>query len=220
LKTRNILGAFGTGLWLMGAAGLAWSNNDGLAEMTLNQWGDFFAGVVAPVGFLWLILGYLQQGEEVRSNTETLRLQQQALQRQVEETASLARHSEQQVQVATQRLELERQRFERQRALEKARIQPVFAFGGGMGSGAGYQMQFRNNGGMARSLTVASVEPFCEVTISPTDCVEAGGTGVINLNRITSYPTILTIGYVDQDNELGSTRLEFYQPGLFRGTPA
>ena len=91
--------------------------------MTLNEWGDFFAGVVAPLAFLWLILGYLQQGEEVRSNTETLRLQQQALQQQVAGTAALVRNSEQQAKAAVERLELERSKYERLLAQEKARTQ-------------------------------------------------------------------------------------------------
>lgn len=39
-----------------------------LGQMTLNEWGDFLAGFVAPVAFFWLILGYFQQGEELRLN--------------------------------------------------------------------------------------------------------------------------------------------------------
>ncbi len=33
-----------------------------------NGWGDFFAGISAPLAFFWLVLGYKQQGEELRQN--------------------------------------------------------------------------------------------------------------------------------------------------------
>jgi hypothetical protein len=206
-------------MWLLVAVILAWTKRCAWPVMTLNEWGDFFAGVVAPLAFLWLIIGYLQQGDEVRSNTETLQLQQRALQQQVEETAALARHSEEQVKVATQRLELERQRWEHQRAADKARIQPVFTFTQGMNAGpAAYDMHFRNSGGMARHLTVVSVEPFCEVAFSSPD-IEPGGEGFITVSKITSYPTMLTIAYIDKDNDEGRMRLECYQPGMFRNAP-
>ncbi|WP_425063717.1 hypothetical protein [Pyruvatibacter mobilis] len=31
-----------------------------------NEFGDFLAGVAAPLAFLWLVLGFFQQGEELR----------------------------------------------------------------------------------------------------------------------------------------------------------
>lgn len=32
---------------------------------SLNEFGDFLAGVFAPVAFFWLILGYMQQGKQL-----------------------------------------------------------------------------------------------------------------------------------------------------------
>jgi hypothetical protein len=54
-------------------------------EMKFNEWGDFFAGAFAPLAFLWLVIGYFQQGEELSQNTEALKLQEKALQSQVKE---------------------------------------------------------------------------------------------------------------------------------------
>lgn len=47
--------------------------------------GDFLAGIFAPVAFLWLILGYIQQGKQLEQNTRALEQQEQALQLQIEE---------------------------------------------------------------------------------------------------------------------------------------
>ena len=41
----------------------------GAKNMGLNEWGDFFAGGMAPLALLWLVLGYFQQSEELRQNT-------------------------------------------------------------------------------------------------------------------------------------------------------
>ncbi len=217
MTTRTKLGVAGTGVWLLLAGGLAWSQHGVWYQMTLNEWGDFFAGVVAPVAFLWLILGYLQQGEEVRSNTETLQLQQKALQEQVEGTAALVRNAEAQTKATVARLELEQSKWERLLAKEKASIQPIFVFDGGQGGGASFRMQFKNEGGRARHLTVRSVTPpQGRVEIQPSDYVGGGGSGAIGADGITSFPTTLEIGYLDEDGDEGTMRLEIYAAGAFR----
>jgi hypothetical protein len=40
--------------------------------MELNQIGDFLAGVFAPLAFLWIVVGYLQQSEELRLQVKEL----------------------------------------------------------------------------------------------------------------------------------------------------
>lgn len=72
--------------------------------LTSNEWGDWAAGTFAPIAFLWLVLGYLQQGEELKQNTAALHQQEQALKAQVAELAasvqaqsSLAKATQQQV---------------------------------------------------------------------------------------------------------------------------
>ncbi|HHC7385835.1 TPA: hypothetical protein ACN30P_004813 [Vibrio parahaemolyticus] len=53
--------------------------------MSLNEWGDFLAGVTAPVAFLWLIVGYMLQRKELGLNTEALLLTQKEVERQAKE---------------------------------------------------------------------------------------------------------------------------------------
>jgi len=217
MTTRTKLGVAVTTIWLLLAGGLAWSRHLVWCQMTLNEWGDFFAGVVAPVAFLWLILGYVQQGEEVRSNTETLHLQQKALQEQVEGTAALVRNAEAQTKATVARLELEQSKWERLLTKEKASIQPIFVFQGGQGGGASFRMQFKNEGGRARSLTVRSVAPpQGRVEIQPSDYIGEDGNGTIGVDGITTFPTKLEIGYLDAEGNEGIMRLEIYSAGAFR----
>lgn len=43
--------------------------------MDLNEVGDFLAGAFGPVTILWLVLGFFQQGIELRQGTTALNLQ-------------------------------------------------------------------------------------------------------------------------------------------------
>ncbi|WP_228155316.1 hypothetical protein [Acinetobacter sp. ACNIH2] len=52
---------------------------------TLNELGDFLAGIFAPIAFFWLILGYIQQGKQLDQNTTALEQQEKALQLQIDE---------------------------------------------------------------------------------------------------------------------------------------
>ncbi|WP_228145903.1 hypothetical protein [Acinetobacter terrae] len=52
---------------------------------SLNELGDFLAGIFAPVAFFWLILGYVQQGKQLEQNTKALEQQERALQLQIDE---------------------------------------------------------------------------------------------------------------------------------------
>lgn len=39
----------------------------------LNEWGDYLAGAFSPLAFFWLIMGYLQQGEELKNSIKEQR---------------------------------------------------------------------------------------------------------------------------------------------------
>jgi hypothetical protein len=90
-----------------------------LLDMTPNEFGDALAGAASPLAFLWLVLGYLQQGEELRQNTEALKLQARELHDAVEQQKALV--------TATQlQHEFEIQRDREQRRLNFLAKQPRF----------------------------------------------------------------------------------------------
>ena len=96
---------------------------------SLNEWGDAFAGFFAPIAFMWLVLGYLQQGEELRNSTKALNLQAEELRSSVEHQGQLVEISRQQV-----RQELHALQEDQNRRREAAR--PIFVFrSGGTASG-------------------------------------------------------------------------------------
>lgn len=60
-----------------------------LRGMHLNEVGDFLAGAFGPVAILWLVLGFFQQGIELRQGTDALRLQAKELSNSVEQQIEL-----------------------------------------------------------------------------------------------------------------------------------
>ena len=62
---------------------------DELVLLKLNEIGDLSAGIFGPVAFLWLVLGYIQQGRELRLSSEALRLQANELRESVKQQMEL-----------------------------------------------------------------------------------------------------------------------------------
>lgn len=79
-----------------------------LRLLPANEIGDFLAGSFSPLAFAWLVLGFIQQGIELRQNSAALILQAEELKR-------AAKH-------AGDMVELQRKEFElRIEELESAR---------------------------------------------------------------------------------------------------
>jgi len=83
-RRLGAVGLLGTVIWVAAVLlFISWRGAwDKFLTLDLNLVGDFVAGVTAPLAFWWLVLGYFQQGIELRQNVE-------ALERQSEETANL-----------------------------------------------------------------------------------------------------------------------------------
>ncbi|MCE7761078.1 hypothetical protein GQL56_00360 [Pseudomonas putida] len=56
--------------YMVGLAILTWGRLSTLGTMPLNEVGDFLAGAFGPVAFLWVVLGFLQQGHELKESLE------------------------------------------------------------------------------------------------------------------------------------------------------
>ena len=100
VKRPTILGWGMTAIWLLAFGTVVYLKFRAVWAMSPNEWGDFFAGVSAPIAVIWLVIGYFQHGEELRLNTEALLTQQKELKQQVAETALLVEAANQQAQAA------------------------------------------------------------------------------------------------------------------------
>lgn len=129
------LAVAGTGLWLLAD----WSE-----PLKPNAWGDLAAGIAAPLAFLWLVLGFMQQGRE-------LKLQIQELRNTVQHQADLAEATREQVAVQLRQEEDEK----RQRRLA---AQPRFVLTCDHShtgpTSVAYKMYIANGGAIATNVTV------------------------------------------------------------------
>lgn len=154
-ERRFSFGLVVTFLWLATMVVLFYWSSTQASQLKPNEWGDFFAGMFAPLAFLWLVLGYLQQGEELRLSSDALKLQAEELKNSVEQQREL-------VEVTRQQVEGEREAlaYERHQREEEARPRFVVAGGGGSFRGDGhcnYAFVLSNTGNAATALLVEFV---------------------------------------------------------------
>lgn len=109
----EVIGGVVTGLYLLLIVALVYWKWDTVPKLELNEFGDFLAGVFGPVAFLWLILGYIQQGRELKQSSKALQLQASELKNSVEQQAQLVAVGREQIEVHAGALSQERQRYER-----------------------------------------------------------------------------------------------------------
>ncbi|WP_339523896.1 hypothetical protein [Pseudomonas sp. EL_65y_Pfl2_R96] len=124
-------------IYLYGVYHFAGSRIGSLEVMALNEFGDFLAGVFGPISILWLVLGFFQQGLELRQNNEALRLQAVELKNSVEQQKELVSVSREQVQA-----ELDNMRNARDQRAKSIRPLFVVAGNGGSHSGLHHEMDF------------------------------------------------------------------------------
>jgi hypothetical protein len=87
-----------TVIYLVGWMIIAIYRHEELFCLKLNELGDFLAGSFGPLAFAWLVLGYLQQGRELKLSSEALQLQAQELKASVEQQGSMVAVSRQQLE--------------------------------------------------------------------------------------------------------------------------
>lgn len=183
LRSRTRWGIAATVLWAALWVLIVWQRWESARSMDLNQWGDFFAGVIAPIAFLWLILGYFQQGDELAQNTNALRAQERELKRQAEETANLVQQYARQAEASAKLAELslaEHDRAERERL---AALRPRFRVRSSIHQ-AGRQTAVRmdNAGGTAHRLELEPLDMLAGQIIPP-EIIDRGATFEVQLTH-------------------------------------
>ncbi|MBV7417923.1 hypothetical protein KW830_05580 [Comamonas sp. CMM03] len=147
----RILGWIGALFTIAYLGGLAWLTHGRwpkLQELPLNELGDFLAGSFGPLAILWLVLGYFQQGIELRQNSEALHLQAAELKNSVEQQTILANVARSQLEAELESLKEQREKAKREEIERKRRAQPSFTFsiGGSHGSESQHTIKIINYG--------------------------------------------------------------------------
>ena len=139
-----LFGAVMSIVWL--AAGIYLMNftTERAAALEPNDWGDVFAGLFAPVAFLWLVLGFIQQGRELQFSTQALRLQARELNLQARELRNSVEQQKALVKVATDQLKTDLEDAKQRQKEREQESQPrlVLRAGGNSGGPDGSTYEF------------------------------------------------------------------------------
>ncbi|NWC24102.1 hypothetical protein HX787_27475 [Pseudomonas tolaasii] len=112
-RVLAIVGIVVTVVYLVFVWWLVGERIQSLQTMALNEVGDFLAGVFGPLAILWLVLGFFQQGVELRQGTEALKMQAKELRASVQQQSAMVDVSKEQLRTAIDAAKYERQLNER-----------------------------------------------------------------------------------------------------------
>lgn len=150
-----------TVIWLGSIAAYVICNWCKFLTMEPNAIGDFLAGTMSPLALFWLVAGYMQQGEELRLNTEALQAQLKELALQVESTKVIADSSKQQADISREAHEFNRkqnEKLEQERLNEHIKlVAPSFLVNLVQISGGKWECNMENVGGHALDVRLGSL---------------------------------------------------------------
>ncbi len=102
-------------------------------SLKLNEKGDLLAGIFSPLAFLWLVYGYLQQGQELKQNTKALTLQgdelrtsNESFKKQCEELEKSVKQQAALLQTAKEELQITIAQHEQINRQQLIQAQPYF----------------------------------------------------------------------------------------------
>jgi hypothetical protein len=220
MKKLTVFGFVASFTWIAFFAVILWLKADAAADLDLNEWGDFLAGATAPLALMWIVIGYFLQGEELRLNTDALKLQQQELKNQVAETAILAANSERQAAAAEQMVSATLEDKRRAALKELADALPIFRSVGGTQTGARLRTTIRNAGATISELSAISENKGVTVEIVPKAVFESGTEGKLKIEGATAFPLAFTISFTDRLGRKHTKRYEMSLPHQLHETPA
>ncbi len=200
------VGSVITGLWLIFMVVMIVFNWDKAKLLALNEWGDVFAGFFAPLAFLWLVLGFIQQGTE-------LRLSSRALQIQAAELTQSVRQQREMVRVAEQAHAAELAKLKREQKRELAELEPLFVFscpgprGRTSTGGIWVPVNIRNAGGTVTNLEFVWEREFGAPMPQERSALEKGDDFKFNVPiEDDDQGFIFSIKFLDAGLRLGSHR--------------
>lgn len=200
---RTIFGIVATLGWLTFLAIIIANKWNSFLSMPLNEVGDFLAGAFAPIAFLWLVIGYFQQGDELKLNTQALLAQEEEMAELVKQYARQAAASETLAEITRHSKEEEKQRM-----IQAAK--PDIKFTGGSFGSNSANISFVNSGGCITNISIESEASF-SVGITPNNIIDSKATGTVGLGFKKNEPQsgVFKIKYTDMLNKQGELRFEY-----------
>lgn len=184
-------------------------------NLKLNEIGDFLAGAFGPLAILWLILGFFQQGIELRQNSQALLLQAEELRKSGEHQQVLAEVAREDLKATLEQMRLTHQRSEEEREAQKQLNEPRFILSGSGGAHSGksrHKVQLLNAGMDAAeiSLEMSNVEALTPTRVPR---IGQGDSAVLEFTtpRQPDLPeSVLTVNYKNRFGAPGMVKFRVF----------
>lgn len=164
-KKLEFWGCCGTFLYLLVIAITVAFKFEEFKCLALNELGDFLTGVFGPVAFLWLVLGFLQQGRELKLSSNALQLQAEELRNSVAQQTVMAQAAMKQIDSQLTALRLQEQEVERSLTPSISAESGIKQGGRGGGAKIITYVSFLNSGPDARAFKVSFMPPIGQVSV-------------------------------------------------------
>lgn len=206
------LGVLGVTVTFLYLGGIFFFQREKILEigaLELNAFGDFLAGTFGPLAIFWLVLGFFQQGAELKNSVATLKLQAEELRNSVKAQSEL-------VEVAREQLYHDMDHLRSELRTRKNSLQPRFSVAlqhsSGGPKGTKYRLRVTNIGHRASSVSVGLEVNGNQIWHGKRDLIETGDTieyVTDHLSR-TIDEAVIEISYVDAEDTpfLVSKKLE------------
>lgn len=218
-RQLSTIGIIITIIYLIALFILVQNRIDNIWTLSLNELGDFFAGAFGPLAILWLILGFFQQGIELRQNTNALELQAEELKNSVVQQKELVEVSRQQFSAEIESLNYEREQ-------QKKSKQPIFVTHGiGSRHTSGqhsYSLAISNVGSTATNVNVSFNREMRKVTPNLFPAFPRDKNFRIEFEYLMWKPEIdtsITFNYTDSSGLPGSEEFNLI-PDLTNANPS
>ncbi|MDA5093333.1 hypothetical protein O2N63_04455 [Aliiroseovarius sp. KMU-50] len=146
-----------------------------LKPLGLNEIGDFLAGAFGPLAIFWIVLGFLQQGEELRNSVNALKLQADELKSSVEQQKAM-------VGITEQQLKLDIQVREEQTKVSISKDLPFVQLRGGGSISSGGKRQYRYH---LKNIGAACTEGL--IVLADNDELEVPRNGIPYLDQNSEF---------------------------------
>jgi hypothetical protein len=193
--------------WLVILVALIIWKAGAVPKLGLNEWGDFLSGAAAPLALLWLVLGYFQQGIELRQNTAALQLQYEELKRQVSETAELAKNSARQAEAAEGLVSVTGESVRQAAEQAEASYRPIFTLHGTNSGVDGRSMILANVGATVTQISVGAFETGGHVEMAGISNWETRGQHELRFRPDSKFPVVIKFDFT---NGLQNRRSIYY----------
>lgn len=175
-----------------------WSD---IAKLDLNELGDFAAGAFGPMAILWLVLGYFQQGDELKQNTSTLKEQAVELAKSVHQQEQLVAITREQLEEAKREARLEAARLE---AAARPKFESYVQLFSHYDNGTDVDISLKNVGAPCSHLRAISVSTGVNATLHPARGTQ---TYIVRVRRPSPGPleeAEFLVSYLDAAGRPGS----------------